>query len=303
LRIETSKTITFDFLGVLVFQTNWKNFGFAILMSSLLMLDTASATFSVIASNKKSGQAGLAMVSCVEALPLWVSIGASPGHGAIVAQGFPNLMARDEGQLGLEFGATPQDVKDYIATSQFDPQLAERQYGIVDVSGNAAGFTGANLLPTAKDVQGTFDQFAFSAQGNTLTDASVVDLVTKGFQEKPNNNTFEVCELAERLMTALESVPQNSGDRRCALVDGRPGNSAFIQVDLPGKVPGNWLALQTGVLEKENPVAALRKQFNKWKFPHCLVSQFSTFKREVRPGLSLKEGKVNFEALKKLRAK
>jgi len=74
---------------------------------------------------------------------------------------------------------------------------------------------------------------------------SVRQLPTHGFAITQSAAAFEAggCDLAERLMLALEAGAQHGeGDARCK-ERGIPSDSAFIEVDLPQEPAGSYLKL------------------------------------------------------------
>jgi MYXO-CTERM domain-containing protein len=140
----------------------------------------------------------------------------------------------------------------------FDAIAASRQYGVVDVSGQSAGFTGTSTLAFADDVQGSVGAFTYSIQGNILTGGAVLSQAVAGF-ETPG------CDLAARLMAALEAGGNNGqGDSRCT-DDGIPSDSAFLQVDVPDAPLGSFLSLRVPSSGSQNPLSLLRAQFDVWR--------------------------------------
>ena len=102
--------------------------------------------------------------------------------------------------------------------------------------GRAAGHSGTGNGVFSNDIQGDVEGFTYAIQGNILTGAAVLDQAQMAFQG-------EACDLAERLMRALEAgALNNQGDRRCTPA-GAPSDSAFIEVDRPGEPAGSYLRL------------------------------------------------------------
>ncbi|MET0387855.1 MAG: DUF1028 domain-containing protein, partial [Polyangiales bacterium] len=109
---------------------------------------SAHATYSIAAVDQATGEVGGAITSCVGALDVGIVYGALPGVGVIHAQA--QLDSRSRGKnRALELlmqGMAPSEIITEITSDAFDRASASRQYGIVDVMGRVAGFTGASAL-------------------------------------------------------------------------------------------------------------------------------------------------------------
>ncbi|MFN0252071.1 MAG: DUF1028 domain-containing protein [Kofleriaceae bacterium] len=126
-------------------------------------------TYSIVGVDLQTAQVGGAGESCVGTLPVRVIYGVVPGKGAVHAQARLGARGKDTAVMMLDDGAVPADIIATITMTSFDADAASRQYGIVDVHGNAAGFTGSQNGAYAGDVQGTHRTFVYSVQGNILT--------------------------------------------------------------------------------------------------------------------------------------
>jgi uncharacterized Ntn-hydrolase superfamily protein len=234
---------------------------------SLIDPSIARATYSIVAADTASSEVGAAGTSCVGgALTIITIYGSAPGRGAVVAQARVNTAGRDEAERLLEQGTAPADIIAAITSATFDPSTffggaEQRQYAIADVLGRSAGFTGGQTLEYSDDIQGTVGAFTYSVQGNILTGAAVLDQARAAFEEP-------ACDLAERLMKALEAGADNGeGDSRCT-PDGIPSDGAFIEVDLPGDSAGSFLRLEENDSALDNPIVLLRAQFDSWRITH-----------------------------------
>jgi len=128
------------------------------------------------------------------------------------------------------------------------------------VQGLSAGFTGSQNGDFANDVQGNVGAYVYSIQGNILTSSAVLAQAETAFRDGGG------CDLADRLMLALEAGADNGeGDSRCT-PGGIPSDSAFIHVDLPdGTV---HLHLQAVNLTT-SPVADLRVLYDAWRLDNA----------------------------------
>lgn len=224
---------------------------------------SAAATYSIVAVDLQSGAVGGAGTSCVGAnLSVSEIYGSAPGYGAVMAQASINRAGRDRAVELLEQGTGAVAIIAEISGTAFDARRGSRQYAVVDLDGEAAGFTGTSTLTFADDRQGRAGDFVYSVQGNILTGAAVLDQAARAFEG-------EGCDLADRLMRALEAGAENGeGDSRCT-PDGIPSDGAFIQVDLPNAAAGSFLRLRVDDTAPMSPLAALRVQYDAWRATHA----------------------------------
>jgi len=227
----------------------------------LLHANPAAATYSIVGADSTTREVGGAGTSCLGGSDVYVIYGAAPGFGAIHAQAQANRNGRDRGVELLEQGTAPADVIAAITAASFDPSARVRQYGVVDAMGRTAGFTGADDQAFADDRQGVALGFSYSVQGNILTSAAVLAQAAAAFETSG-------CDLAERLMRALEAGAENGeGDNRCT-PSGIPSDSSFIQVERPGTTKGSFLELHVRNSGTQSPIPALREQFDAWREAH-----------------------------------
>jgi len=227
-------------------------------------------TYSIVGADTHSHEVGGAGTSCLTGDDVYVIYRGVPGHGALHAQAYYSLSARDLGAELLGSGATPVDVLDALTLPSFDGNAGIRQYGVIDVSGKSAGFTGTGTMPYAGDHQGSVSHFAYSVQGNILTSAKVLQQAGAAFEQGG-------CDLAERLMLALEAGAHgNEGDSRCT-GHGIPSDSAFLQIESPQLAEGDYLSLHVASSGDENPLPQLRAKLEAWRVQHpCPVVKAHT---------------------------
>ena len=223
----------------------------------------AAATYSIAAVDASTGEVGGAVTSCVGTLDLSLVYGSAPGAGVIHAQAQldQRLRGRDRAVEQLKQGIAPEQILSEITNTSFDSGAATRQYGIVDVMGRAAGYTGERAQAFRADQRGKVASFTYSVQGNILTSQKVLDQAGDAFEAQG-------CDLAERLMRALEAGANNGeGDSRCTS-SGIPSDSAFIQVDRPGEAAGSYLKLSVSNTRPNSPLPKLRAAFDAWRATH-----------------------------------
>jgi uncharacterized Ntn-hydrolase superfamily protein len=228
----------------------------------LLVAAPAGATYSVVATDSNTRQVGSAVTSCVGSNSVAGVFGSSPGHGGIDAQAAMNAAGRDRGVMLLNMDVAPTEIITSITAASFDSNAPARQYGIADLMGRAAGYTGARAQAYKEDRQGTIGTYTYSVQGNILTSKAVIDQTETAFRTKG-------CDLADKLMLALEGGAENGeGDSRCTGSKQIPSDSASIQVDLTGMPAGSYLRLSLSGTGTRNPLVALRTMFDGWRATH-----------------------------------
>ena len=241
--------------------------GLSVLLGSLCAHPVA-ATYSIAATDSATQQVGGAVTSCVGSLDLAAVYGSVPGKGVIHAQAQldTQLRGKNLAVMLLGQGLDPTEIIARITAQSLDSGFASRQYGVVDVQGRAAGFTGSRAQAYRSDQHASFRTFSYSVQGNILTSQKVLDQAAAGFEGAG-------CDLADRLMAALEQGGMNGqGDSRCT-GDGIPSDAAFIQVDLPGSPAGSYLRLSVSNTAPANPLPRLRAMFDTWRKTHpCMMS-------------------------------
>jgi uncharacterized Ntn-hydrolase superfamily protein len=244
--------------------------GFVGTVLGVFVASIASATYSIAATDAATKQVGGAVTSCVGSLDLAQVYGSVPGRGVVHAQAQLDTRLRGKNlalQL-IEQGVAPSEIIAMITTAGVDSGYTSRQYGVVDVDARADGYTGSQAQAYKSDQQARVGSFTYSVQGNILTGQKVLDQASKAFEA-------DACDLADRLMAALEAGGQNGqGDSRCT-DGGIPSDAAFIQVDLPGQPAGSWLKLSVSDTGPENPLPKLRASFDTWRKAHPCVPMMS----------------------------
>ena len=186
--------------------------------TGLLIATPASATWSVIAVDQRTGQVVIASATCVaqerfagfpaEGL-MDIQAIVLPGIGVAAAQAGVDATRENQQLIYREMtkGTAPEDILDLLRE---DPSIERRQFGIVDLQGRCAGFSGddngAASLSAQGQVSGT--GIFYSVQGNILASDEVVHLAVAAFEAE--NGT-----LADRVMAAMEAADRAGGDRRC----------------------------------------------------------------------------------------
>ena len=157
-------------------------------------------TFSIVARDVKTGELGIAVQSkflAVGAVVPW----AKANVGAIATQAWANTSYGPKGLALLESGNTPQETLTRLLEA--DEGRADRQIGIVGMSGSPVTFTGEQCYPWAGGKSGEH----YACQGNILVSQETVDAMA---------HTFETTSgpLCDRLIAALLAGQAAGGDSR-----------------------------------------------------------------------------------------
>lgn len=159
-----------------------------------------NVTFSIVAADMEGPEWGVAVASkflAVGSVVPWAKARA----GAVATQALANVSYGPDGLERLQKGQSAEDVVEVLTRA--DDDSGRRQLGVVDASGRAASFTGAECLDWAGGTIGP----SFCCQGNILVGPEVVTAMTRGFEGASGP-------LAERLVEALAAGFGAGGDRR-----------------------------------------------------------------------------------------
>jgi uncharacterized Ntn-hydrolase superfamily protein len=220
---------------------------------------TASATYSLTALDRETKALGGAGASCV---PYRVDViwGAVAGKGALNAQAGLDENAKNDAVAWLAGGLGASDVLSRMNEEGVYPARDRMQWGIVDVSGGIARFTGPEARAFAADLhaESRNGRFVGSVQGNLLTSIHVLEQGRDAFAN-------ESCDLAEHLMRSLEAASiGGEGDARCT-PEGRPANSAYLDVTF---ADATNVHLSVADVSPSNPITALRSEYDRFRAEH-----------------------------------
>ena len=235
-----------------------KLIAFILVVALLLAPSHALATWSITAVDPKTREVGIAGASCTDYV--FGVAGVAPGRGVIVAQAMSNMEAKRLGVNMLSDGSSPQNIIAAITKPTFDLNFSLQQYGVV-----ALGFEDKPATYTGTDAdgwKGAVQGYGVSVQGNTLTEARVVNDALAAFEAASRNNKQS---LADRLLLALEAGANAGGDNRCGKQKAR---SAFIIVAQPtDDVKAPYLRINIPGQEEggANPILLLRKKYDQWR--------------------------------------
>jgi len=249
----------------------------------------ASATWSVIALDRKTGTVVIASATCVtqEAFAKFpakdlrdVQAIVVPGKGVAAAQARVDNTRANQRLIfsELQKGTPPAQILELL---EGDEALQGRQFAILDMQGRMAGFSGSSNGAVSLDRQGQVagTDIHYSIQGNILASEAVVTEAVEAF-------TAAAGELSDRVMAAMEAADAQGGDRRCSCDRGpkidapctaKTAHVAYILRADPGDPNGEsyndgryalYLSVADTDIESDedaNPVRTLRMRYDRWK--------------------------------------
>jgi uncharacterized Ntn-hydrolase superfamily protein len=259
---------------------------------------SASATWSVIALDAKTGQVIIASATCVRqaGFPQRTPNGSRdlmdvqavivPGLGVAACQAGVDNTRRNQMLVYHEIkkGTPPAQI---IELLKKDPDVERRQFGIVMMPqgdtitprNNRAGFNGSGNSQSSLYWGGQVGDIHYQVQGNTLLGDQVVTMAALAFTRASGT-------MADRVMAAMEAADQYGGDHRCNCgndplthvpCDGKTAHVAYIAIADKGDATGvthndgkyfAYLSVtddDTRAGESGNPVKTLRRRYDAWK--------------------------------------
>lgn len=185
----------------------------------ILIPRAAFATWSVVALNSKTGQSVVASATCVSGANLVrrappfglrsIQAIVVPGKAAAAAQANVDSTFANQNLIYAELqkGTDPATIIEMLSA---DPMFQGRQFGIIDMTGRAAGHSGTGNQASSLHEQGQVpgEPIFYSIQGNILANDDVVHDAVKAF-------IADTGELTDRVMAAMDAADAKGGDSRC----------------------------------------------------------------------------------------
>lgn len=179
-----------------------------------LCAPSAEATWSIIIVDTRTQEVAIGSATCLTNYDLkQLSPVVIVGIGAAAAQAQIDSGANNRTYIHQKMflGWDPTDI--ILGLEEQDRFHQSRQYGIVDVQGRAATFTGTDTFSWAGGVTGQVGDLVYSIQGNILTGECVVFETEQAILNTPGD-------VPEKLMAAMEAARGTGGDGRCSCQDG-----------------------------------------------------------------------------------
>jgi len=248
----------------------------------------ASATWSVIAVDLRTGRVVIASATCVaqgrfagfpaEGL-MDIQAIVVPGVGVAAAQAGVDNTRENQELIYREMRAGTHPGR-ILSLLKQDPDIERRQFGIVDLEGRFVGFSGFEngdaSLAQPGHVRGT--EIYYSIQGNILASDEVVHDAVDAFEAEGGS-------LTDRVMAAMDAADAAGGDVRCTCeteplpeagrsCTGRTSHVAYLLAADPENPSGEafndgdytlYLDVSDENLrpgEDQNPVLTLRERYD-----------------------------------------
>lgn len=186
-------------------------------------------TFSIVAIDTITGEAGSAGASCLDSRH--TAGGASiisdihPGRGAIHTQALYHAVNQVNAGEKMEKGFSPGEIIEWLKKNDFAGNPKIRQYGIADLdsAGNprTAAFTGSET----EDYKNHLTGRNYAIQGNILLGQKILDSMEARFLRTRGP-------LEKKLMAALQGAKIPGADTRCK-PEGVSSLSSFLRIAKP----------------------------------------------------------------------
>ena len=180
-----------------------------VLLALLALVPGASATWSIVAVNRRTGEVCVASATCIPGVDLtaWTPV-ILVGRGGGVTQsvlddGSNKLRIRD----GFLAGDSPAAILARIRAE--DSGVRTRQFGIVDFAHDPVSFTGGQAGQARKSVAGFVGDVVYAIQGNVLASENVIVQCEATLRTSTGD-------LGQRVLAAMVRARELGGDGRCS---------------------------------------------------------------------------------------
>lgn len=191
-------------------------FSAKILCAAAVIAPAASATWSIVAVNTRTGEVCIASATCIEGINLQ---GLTPvvkiGIGGACAQSRADSTGANRARIwdGLTTGWSPARILDDLEAN--DHLHQQRQYGIVNMADEPATFSGTMDGRAYYGVARVIDDVRYAIQGNVLTGIQVITHAENAFLSTQGD-------LGQKVMAAMEGARLYGGDGRCSCNESDP---------------------------------------------------------------------------------
>jgi hypothetical protein len=176
----------------------------------------AHATWSIIICDTRTGEVAVASATCLTSFDLQantpvllVGIGGATAQSFVDSTGTNRTFIRD----GLYASTSPTDI--VAGLSVFDSAHQNKQYGIADVMGRTATFSGTGAGIWKGGTTGTVGDLVYAVQGNVLWGPEVVDAAVQAIIDTPGD-------VPAKLMASMVAARVEGGDGRCSCSQANP---------------------------------------------------------------------------------
>ncbi len=176
----------------------------------------ASATWSIVLTDMATGEVAVGTATCLEFLSIKKLVPVIVvGVGAGATQSQVDTTAKNKKIMVAELlkGTLPKDI--IALMKQGDILKCSRQYGIVDLQGQSAAFSGGCNGQWKGHLKGQVGTITYTIQGNVLTGQPVIDAAEAAVIGATGT-------LSDRLMAGMLAAASLGGDGRCSCTTGGP---------------------------------------------------------------------------------
>ncbi len=187
-----------------------------LLLTLFLAAPVAEATWSIVIVNTRTGEVGIAVVSCTPQFDLHVFVPVIVvGRGSAVwqAAGDATFKGRPAAWSTLMAGGSAQDAIDLWLAN--DPYFNGKQAAVAALVGDAVPITTVNTGAWSGHVSGVVGDYIYAVQGNVLTGQAVVDATAAALVSTDGD-------MGQRLIAAMEAGTTFGGDGRCSCSPAAP---------------------------------------------------------------------------------
>ncbi len=214
------------------------------------------ATWSILAVDPETREVGVAAASCsymVQGIE-----GVVPGVGILAVQAASNADARARGVELMGSGADAAAILQAMRAEEFAPE--DQQYAVIVLGEESRPrvYTGGNNDAWSGARVGK----GFCVQGNTLTDAGVVDRTFAAYEEALRDPGLT---MADRLTAAIVAGAGRGGDARCGEQRARTAFVKVVRADDHAQVPTLNLVVFGAEEGGGNAVTRLAAEYARWK--------------------------------------
>ena len=175
----------------------------------VLLVAPASATWSIVIVNRRTGEVAVGSATCIARINLLTGLpSVVPGYGAGVIQASGSSSDNVALSAGLRAGLSAQEILDLVLAVEPSPRLL--QTGIVTLyPGAPVTYTGRGVGRAKFGVVGEVGDLAYAIQGNVLAGNEVVTAAEQALLDT-------VGDTGQKLMAAMVAAREFGGDGRCS---------------------------------------------------------------------------------------
>ena len=266
----------------------------ALAMAALVLPSPVSATWSIIAIDRATGRMVISSATCAATRPnqlKQLQAIVIPGVGVAAAQAGVDRTPENQKLIyaQMQRGTAPEAI---IGMLQADTLIERRQFGIIDMQGRTAGFSGSGNGNVSMDLQGESDDgIIWAVQGNIIATEQALTAAATIMQHSDES-------IVDRVMLAMEVADARGGDVRCtcareplpemAPCNGKTAHVSYLLAADPDDALGAFaenhpedmespyndgdyylylmvVPTNTSPEEDANPIRTLRMRYDAWK--------------------------------------